>query len=148
MRRDGAWSVPSLRNDAVVKTTKTFRFPPELAARLERHARVQRRSMTAVVEQALDKHLAVAEEGATRPNGRSGDTPASPAPSSVTAPTGHSAPPETDLAQYLSRRSGIPRALCVNHLKAGRVTIDGLVFRGLTVDGDALGQVRLDGEVV
>lgn len=113
-----------------MKLAKTFRLRPDIVARLERYARRQRRSLTAVVEAALDTYLAVAEEGR---NGRPADPPA---------------PAEVDLARYLSERTGIPRALCVSYRESGRVTVDGVTHRGHAVAPDALKQVRLDGELV
>lgn len=117
-----------------MKLAKTFRLYPELVARLERHARRQRRSLTAVVEAALDKYLAVAEESA---NGALG------------AVTGEANPrKEVDLAQWLSRRTGVPKAICLRHLELGRITVDGEVHRGPSIAKDAVGQVRLDGNPV
>lgn len=59
------------------------------------------------------------------------------------------APSGDDLPTWLSGRTGIPRALCRRHVKAGRVTVDGEVYVEETIQTDRLLHVvTLDGCVV
>lgn len=68
---------------------------------------------------------------------------------SVESPTEAAATPEArtaDLAQWISGRTGLPRAIAARYVKSGRVQVAGAECREERVDVALLDRVDLDGD--
>lgn len=122
------------------KIPRTFRLPADLDRELADVSVDRGVDKTAVVVQALRVHLAAGE---------------GPAAAAVTASPSHAGkeqvPPEpltglVDLAKWLSGRTGLPHALCVQYVKRGRVTVNGRKWTRPSVPKESLGDIALDGE--
>lgn len=124
------------------KVALSARVSPVVKAGVEAAGKLPGSNQSRVVEDALRKYLRLGEVGQAATAGAD-----SSAIATVSSPP--AASPRVDLADWLGRKTGAPRALMAARIRAGRVKVDGLVQLEQYVDrDDRAHRVELDGLLV